>query len=126
MITVEDIWSIIKVRLDLKDDSMKPLISLYIEEIGKRILHYCHIRTVPDGLKFTWASMTIDAIRIDLPHIAEISDTVGGAESVKVGDTQVSPARGGGGDISNTSKSVIDKVVLDYRIDLNHHRKLRW
>ncbi len=126
MVTSADIWAIIKLRLSLQNDALQPLISTYIEEIERRILHYCGIRTVPDGLKFTWTSMVIDAIRIDLPNVGEISDTVGGAESVKVGDTQVSPARGSGGDVSNTSKSVIDKVVLNYSIDLNRYRKLRW
>lgn len=126
MITAADIWPIIKGRLSLQDDALQSIISTYIDEIEQRILHYCGIRAVPNGLKFTWASMAIDAIRIDLPNVAEISDTVGGAESVKVGDTQVSPARGSGGDVSNTSKSAIDKVVLNYRIDLNRYRKLRW
>ncbi|WP_018306335.1 DNA-packaging protein [Desulfitobacterium hafniense] len=125
MITAADIWPIIKLRLSLQDDSLQTLVTSYIEEIEMRILHYCGIKAVPVGLKFTWASMAIDAVRIDLPNVAEISDTVGGAESIKVGDTQVSPARGGG-DVSNTSKSAIDKVVLNYRIDLNRYRKLRW
>ena len=121
-----DIWAVIKLRLGLANDDLQPLVLSYIEEIELRILHYCGISTVPDGLKFVWASMTIDAVRIDLPSVGEIADTVGGAESVKIGDTQVSPARSSGGDISNTSKSVIDSVVLNYKVDLNRYRKLRW
>ncbi|MEG6521132.1 DNA-packaging protein [Desulfotomaculum sp. 1211_IL3151] len=127
MVTITEIWPIIKARLSLQDDALQPLISSYIEEIEQRILHYCGIKAVPAGLKFTWASMVIDAIRIDLPHIEEISDTVGGTESVKIGDTQVSPsARGSEGGASNTSKPIIDRVVLNYHIDLNRYRKLRW
>ena len=121
-----DIWAVIKLRLRLANDDLQPLILSYIEELELRILHYCGIGTVPDGLKFVWASMAIDAVRIDLPNVGEIADTVGGAESVKIGDTQVSPARSSGGDISNTSKSVIDSVVLNYKVDLNRYRKLRW
>lgn len=121
-----DIWVVVKLRLRLPNEDLQPLVSSYIEEIEQRIMHYCGISSVPDGLKFTWASMAIDAVRIDLPNVEEISDTVGGAESVKVGDTQSTPARGIGGDISNTSKSSIDQVVLNYKIDLNRYRKLRW
>lgn len=119
-----DIWLVVKLRLRLSNEDLQPLILSYIEEIEQRILHYCGISSVPDGLKFVWASMVIDAVRIDLPNVDEISDTVGGAESVKVGDIQVSPGRGDG--VSNTSKSTIDQVVLNYKIDLNRYRKLRW
>lgn len=114
----------VKLRLHLGGD-LDELIESYVDEIGDRIRHYCNIDEIPQALEKTWASMVIDAARIDLPNIAEIADTVGGAESVKVGDTQVTPARGSG-EVSNTSKEVIDKVVLNYRIDLNRYRKLRW
>lgn len=124
-ITQADILTIVKARLGL-DDSKDELINSYIFELENRILHYCNVDTVPDGLKYTWASMVIDVLRIDQPNDSEIADTVGGAESVKIGDTQVTPARSTGGDISNTSKSVIDSVALNYRIDLNRYRKLRW
>ncbi|EHQ88281.1 Phage QLRG family, putative DNA packaging protein [Desulfosporosinus youngiae DSM 17734] len=120
----ETILTKVKNRLELKTEDMDSLIKDYIEELGWRILHYCNLLDIPNSLKFTWVSMTIDAVRIDLPHVDEISDTVGGSEAVKIGDTQVSPGRGDG--VSNTSKDVIDKVVLNYRIDLNRYRKLRW
>ena len=121
-----DIWTLVKLRMVLSDDSLQVLIESYIDEIELRIMHYCGLSEIPDGLKFVWASMAIDAVRVDLPNVGEIADTVGGAESVKIGDTQVSPARSNGGDISNTSKSSIDKIVLNYKFDLNRYRKLRW
>lgn len=121
----EDIWPIVKLRLGLVDESLKPLIETYIEEIGNRILHYCSIKDVPEGLKFVWVSMVIDLIRLDLPNIDEISDTVGGGEKISIGDTSVSPAGASSGN-SNLAKSVVDKVVTNYHIDLNRYRKLRW
>ncbi|MTI56152.1 DNA-packaging protein [Geosporobacter ferrireducens] len=121
--TSTDVWNIVKLRLGLQDDTLQPLIDTYIEEIENRILHYCKIRSVPFALKFTWASMVIDAVRVDLPNIAEISDTVGGGENIKIGDTSVSPANSG---VSNVSKASIDEVVLNYKVDLNRYRKLRW
>ncbi|GAC42281.1 phage head-tail connector protein [Paenibacillus popilliae] len=115
-----DIWPIVKSRLGLPDDNHKELVGTYIEEIGNRIKHYCNISSIPEALKFAWTSMVIDAIRVELPNIDEIANTAGGGSAVKIGDTQV------GGEVSNTSKSVIDSVVLNYRVDLNRYRKLRW
>ncbi|NGP59990.1 phage head-tail connector protein [Paenibacillus thiaminolyticus] len=124
--TGADIWPIVKSRLGLSDDTHKDLIGTYIDEIGHRIKHYCNISAIPEGLKFTWASMAMDAVRVELPNVDEIADTAGGESSVKIGDTQVSGGSGSGGEVSNTSKSVIDSVVLNYRVDLNRYRKLRW
>lgn len=126
MITTADVWPIIKARLRLDDDALKPLVDTYIAEIERRIKHYCNIRTLPDDLLHVWASMVVDAVRVDLPNVDEIDDTVGGQGSnVKVGDTSVSG--GGSGDaLSNTAKSVIDKVVFDYRADLHHYRRMAW
>lgn len=126
MITKENVWPIVKLRLGLNDDTLQPLIETYIAEIERRIKHYCSISKVPDDLLHVWASMVIDAVRVELPNVEEIEDTVGGqANNVKVGDTSVS-AGSAGDNLSNTAKKVIDKVVLEYRHDLNHYRKLRW
>lgn len=123
MITNKDIWPIVKLRLNL-DDDQEGLVETYIDEIGHRILHYCNLTEIPAGLKSTWASMVIDALRIEQPNLEGIEDTSGGGESVKIGDTSVSPASGSV--LTNASKSVIDQVVLNYRVDLHRFRRLRW
>lgn len=126
MITASDVWPIIKTRLGLIDDTLQPLIATYIAEIERRIKHFCNISQLPDDLLFVWASMVIDAVRVDLPNVGEIDDTVGGQGSnIKVGDTSVSGGGSGGG-LTNTSKAVIDQVVFDYRADLHHYRRMRW
>jgi len=122
--TSADIWPIVKLRLGLSDDALKPLIESYIEEIGARILHYCNVQSVPSGLKFVWVSMVIDAVRVDLPNVDEIGQTVADGGNVKIGDTSVSAGQGSG--ITNVSKSAIETVVFNYRVDLNRYRKLRW
>jgi len=122
--TSADIWPIVKQRLDLPDDTLKLLIETYIEEICNRILNYCGVSSIPDGLKYTWASMVIDAVRVDLPNVDEVAVSVGSNESIKIGDTSTSPGQSSG--VTNISKSVIDEVVLNYRVDLNRYRKLRW
>lgn len=121
---IEEIWAIVKLRLDLQDDTLKAIVESYIQEIGYRILHYCQISKIPDALNFVWVSMTMDAVRVELPNINEINDTVGSGENIKVGDTSVSPATSNG--ISNVSKRTIDEIVLNYKIDLQRYRKLRW
>lgn len=126
MISASDVWPIVKTRLGLIDDNLQPLIDTYIAEIEFRIKHYCNISQLPDDLLFVWASMVIDAVRVDLPNVGEIDDTVGGQGSnIKVGDTSVSGGGSGGG-LTNTSKAVIDQVVFDYRADLHHYRRMRW
>lgn len=126
MITTAQVWEILKLRLALQDDTLKPLIETYIAEIEQRIKHYCNISKLPDDLLHVWSSMVMDAVRVELPNIEEIEVTVGGqANNIKVGDTSVS-AVSSGDNLSNTAKKVIDKVVLEYRHDLNHYRKLRW
>ncbi|WP_143801932.1 phage head-tail connector protein [Paenibacillus thiaminolyticus] len=121
---VEDIWPIVKSRLGLSDDAHKELIGTYIDEIGNRIKHYCNISSIPEALKFVWASMVIDVCRVELAHIDEIDDTSDRGESIKVGDTSSAPASSSG--VTNTSKTIIDSVALNYRLDLNRYRKLRW
>lgn len=125
MITPIDAWTIVKMRLGLSDDALQPLISTYIVEIENRIKHYCNIRVLPDTLLHVWASMVVDAVRVDLPNVDEIVDTVGGqGGSVNVGDTSSGGSSGSG--FSNTTKSAIDKVVFDYRADLRHYRRMTW
>jgi predicted metal-dependent peptidase len=123
-ITAADILSVVKARLQLSDGSLDSLINSYIPEIENRILHYCNVDVVPDGLKFVWSSMVVDVLRVEHPTVAGIEETVGAGEKMQIGDTSVSADKGPG--LNNMSKSVIDEVVLNYRIDLNRYRKLRW
>lgn len=126
MISSTDVWAIVKLRLGLKTDDLYPLIDTYILEMERRIKHFCNIAMLPDDLLYTWASMVMDAVRIELPNVDEIEDTVGsGGGNVKVGDTSVSSGGTSGG-LSNTSKSIIDSVVLNYKVDLIRYRRLRW
>lgn len=117
-----DVLELVKQRLQLADGNMDALIDSYVQEIGQRILHYCNVEEVPDGLKFVWISMVIDVLRIEQSHLPEIEATLASPD-VKIGDTSVSSGKSGE---ASTGKSVIDAVVLNYRVDLNRYRKLRW
>jgi hypothetical protein len=117
------VLSIVKLRLGLTDE-WDALVSSYVQEIGQRILHYTNLSEVPNALEHTWASMVIDALRIEQPKLPGIEETSGAGEEITVGDTSTKPAQGSG--LTNTSKTVIDTVVFNYRTDLNRYRKLRW
>ncbi|MGG1597618.1 phage head-tail connector protein [Paenibacillus naphthalenovorans] len=120
----ERVLQIVKQRLGLGDDTQDDLIGSYVTEIGRRILHYCNLVKVPDEVQYTWAAMTIDALRIEQPNLPGIVETSAAGEQIKVGDTSTAPARPAG--LTNATKSVIDAVVMNYRVDLNRYRKLRW
>lgn len=117
------VLSIVIARLRL-DDSLDALISSYIDEIGQRIKHYCNIRTIPKELNFVWASMVIDVLKVEQSSVDEIADTIDDGQNIKIGDTSVSPAKSDG--VTSTSKKSIEDIVLNYKADLNHYRKLRW
>lgn len=123
----EEVLGIVKIRLGLTDE-LDTLINSYIREIGRRIRHFCNISNIPDDLTDVWASMVMDAVRVELPNVEEITDSIGDdGGTVKIGDTSV----GGGGSSSGEgmttlNKSVIDEVVLNYKVDLIHYRRLRW
>lgn len=128
MAVYEDIYDIVKMRLQLDNADSKESILSYIIEIGYRIKHYCNITSIPEDLHYVWASMVADAIRIDIPNTDGVESSISGGDNVRVGDTSVGGggSSSGGGGVTNTSKKVIDSVVFDYRFDLNHYRKLRW
>ena len=117
------VLEIVKARLHLSAE-WDALVLSYVQEIGQRILHYCHLDLIPDTLQFIWAAMVIDAIRIDQPQEEAIKSTTDVRTETTIGDTSVNSVQNK--EYSNTSKSVIDRVVLNYRVDLNRYRKLVW
>lgn len=123
-LTPTEILALVKTRLQLLDSSQDTLINSYVSEIQNRIVHYCNVDVIPDGLKFTWTAMVMDVLRVEQSSVDEIANTTDQGETVKLGDTSVAPAKIPG--VTNSTKSIVDEVVLNYRIDLNRFRKLRW
>ncbi|MCW2277738.1 phage head-tail connector protein [Heliophilum fasciatum] len=115
------VLSAVKIRLRINHNDLDPLILSYIDEIGVRISHYCNMDVIPDTLTFTWTSMVIDALRAEQSAIDEIAQSNAGSADIKIGDTSIKPVAASG-----QNKSAIDAVVLNYRVDLNRYRKLRW
>lgn len=123
----EEVLSIVKTRLGLLDETNDALINTYIREIGRRIKHFCNITSIPDDLIDTWASMVLDAVRVEMPNMDGVDGGSDAGLSIKIGDTSISPAKSSdSGGLVNTAKSIIDQVVLNYRVDLVHYRRLKW
>ncbi|MBS4172118.1 phage head-tail connector protein [Bacillus sp. FJAT-49736] len=119
------VLEIVKRRLKIIDTSLDDLINDYIEQIEWKIRLYCNISEVPEALKFVWASMTIDILRIEHPNEEAIANTVAeSVNSVKLGDTSIAYGNKGT-DITNTSKASLDDIVLNYSHELNRFRRLR-
>lgn len=117
-----EVLGIVKTRLKITDDTDDTSINSYIIEIGWRILNVCNRKDIPEALIYVWASMVIDALRIEQPQKFGTDDSNG--LNIKIGDTSVGPASKSG--VTATSKSVIDQVVFDYRADLYRWRKMKW
>lgn len=120
-VTTSDVLSLVKSRLQITDNARDALITGFVEELEQRILSFCNIDAVPDGLKFVWASMTIDVLKVEQQTLPEVAAATPVATEIKLGDTTVKEAVG-----TAAKKSALDDIVLNYRIDLNRYRKLRW
>ena len=122
------VYGLVKVRLMLKDDTLEPLLNIYIQEIGHRILHYCNmIKKIPKELNYVWSSMVIDLFRLENPNITEVAASFRRRGLVRVGDTEIDYSRDSSSkESTNMTNPAIDTVVNNYKIDLRPYRGLRW
>ncbi|KZS45707.1 hypothetical protein AWU65_07160 [Paenibacillus glucanolyticus] len=126
MITAPDVWPLVKLRLGLENDTHKSLAELYIEELGQRIRHDINQQRIPDGLLHTWAAMASAALSAEQGQILFPLPEQVKAQEVSIGDTSVKTSLVTPVAPPRPTVAVMDQVVFDYRIDLNHYRKLRW
>ena len=108
---------------------------LAIEEVAQAIKNYCHIDSVPDELKFTWANMSVDLIRYQRASSNKDSNdlnsvNIGEVSSLKIGDTNVN--LGGGSDTNTHNIAIkshkvnVDDIVMNYRQQLVAFRRMVW
>lgn len=117
-----EIRELAKVRLGLADHAFDGLVDMYVDEVERRILNYINARSVPDGLKFTWAAMVAGALSKEQSN--SLYPAGDEAFEIKIGDTTVKPIKP-----VNTAKPasvVIDSILFDHRAEMNAYRKLRW
>jgi len=121
---VEKVEAIIKRRWNLPE-KYDLLMRSYIDEAGFHIINYINrssISQIPEALLYTWASITMGAFSAQQGHIEELDDFLGGGETVKLGDTSVTPSKGSGGTIG----SAIESAMIGHHADLVRHRKVVW
>lgn len=112
-----DVVTIVKTRLGITDEVSDGLIDSYADELEQRILHYCNIEEVPVGLKFVWASMTVELFAARHPTAPAVVALFGKTIEISAGDTTTK---------TTINKGRIDAIVTSYASDLDHYRKLRW
>jgi hypothetical protein len=122
-----EVVAIVKVKMELTESDNDALIDLYVDEIGQRILNYCNLPDIPDGLKYTWASMVAMALTAEQSSVLYPPVEVVEAFEIKLGDTTVKQIKNpSSATVSRPSVVVIDSVIFDYQGELNSYRKLRW
>ncbi|AWP28717.1 hypothetical protein [Paenibacillus sp. Cedars] len=126
LITDSDVWPLVKARLGLTDDAHKTLAELYIAEVGQRIRHYTNQHQIPNGLLPTWAAMVSAVLAEDQGELLYPPPVPVEVPEVSIGDTSVKPSTVKPAAPPQPNVRLLDKALLDYRVDLNHYRKLRW
>ena len=105
---------------------------LALAETEQQIKNYCHIDAIPEALYFVLADMTADLLLYELE--AERPSAGAGASgsvtAISEGDTSVSfgksEAQTDRERLLGNHRQMLDKLILDYRQQLQAFRKLRW
>jgi hypothetical protein len=123
--------SVFGTELDMDD------VKSYVSEVGQSIINYCDIESVPDELKYVWASMTTDYLRWWLSQSSSPdsgTSTVLNGERVLSSISEGNVSLGFSGASSSTNSGanmrvlsgVLDKVVTNYTNQLNRFRRMSW
>ena len=108
-------------RLNLTSSDKTALLEDLIEEVGYRILHFCRRDDIPVALEYTWLRMVIEAYEEQTAPSAQAEGTF--VSSISEGDTTIGYSQFTNG--ATRTSSLIDDLVLNYKIDLVRYRKLR-
>lgn len=103
-------------------------VDMAIEEVALEIKQYIHRTLIPNGLIYTHANMVVDYLRYfnKMTNTAEVSgDIFANLGSLEMGDTSIKF-----GASTNTSgapetyhKPSLDPILLNYKAQLNRHRR---
>ncbi|WP_438435411.1 DNA-packaging protein [Gorillibacterium sp. sgz500922] len=118
--TLEDeVLDLVKARMRLTGTLMDGLIRSYRDEIRQRILNYTRQPAVPEGLKFTWANMVIDLLKVREYRFPEVAALLGeNPVDVNIGDTSVK--------LGASPSFTADAIVTGYAADLRRYRRMGW
>ncbi len=100
-----------------------------IAEAEQEIKNYCNIEIIPEALYFTLANMAADLLAFK-PAAGETDGAVAGVSgtiaSIKEGDTTVSFGSSAQARSQERAEERTEKLLLDYRKQLQSFRKVRW
>lgn len=122
------------VRAKIKDVAItEPDIQLAVDEVEEVIKNYCSIDEVPEGLKYTWANMSVDLVRYQYESNISTDDVLAGIDAsdvsnLKIGDTQIA-LQGNNSERGKTLKSHrpnLDQIVMNNKAQLNRFRRMVW
>ncbi|MFA5638822.1 MAG: hypothetical protein WC961_08080 [Anaerovoracaceae bacterium] len=122
------------VRAKIKDVAItEPDIQLAVDEVEEVIKNYCSIDEVPEGLKYTWANMSVDLVRYQYESNISTDDVLAGIDAsdvsnLKIGDTQIA-LQGNNSERGKTLKSHrpnLDQIVMNNKQQLNKFRRMVW
>ena len=132
MTLFEEVTLIATKKLSDITDIDNDLLTMCIEEVEVFIKNYCNITTIPQELKFTWASMTEDLFRFNYAKTATSGDEVnaGDVYQIKMGDTTVnldsSKTSSKHSKAASSHRANLDTLVMNYKAHLNRYRRMVW
>ncbi len=124
------------VRAKIKDAAItEPDIQLAVDEVEEVIKNYCSIDEVPEGLKYTWANMSVDLVKYTCQSNKSGDDVLEGLDasdvsSLKIGDTNIGLQ--GGSSSNERNKALrshqpnLDRIIMNHKEQLNRFRRMVW
>lgn len=128
-----EVLGYVKIRFGLQDETQDGLLTLYVRETGRRIMDYCNLRKMPDGLIMTWAAMTVDLVKLNEGENGDIlgsgAVSQSNVKSISEGDASISM----GADSSATAAALsgitdtyANEVLHNYLPSLHRWRRIAW
>lgn len=96
-------------------------IKLAIEEVGMAFQNYCNRSDIPDAARFVIANLAVDLLKSQHSGDDGSETPVGELGSISVDDVNLSFDANRRVHVVN-----LDDILLNYREQMNHFRKMRW
>lgn len=112
--------------IDLDPDLLKAA----IDEVEMAICNEINHLSVPEGLKYVWASMVIDWLLAMDPSLSKQmagDEPLGAVSSIHEGNTTISfREEGSSTGLVTSARAKLDRIILNYERQLQVYRGLRW
>ncbi|WP_282804574.1 phage head-tail connector protein [Clostridium tetani] len=102
--------------LGIKGNDKDITLQFVLSDVKQIIKNYCHVKEVPEELNTTALKMAIDLYRNQ--NLGEEETPLGSISSITEGDTSIS--------YRSNAAEFKDRLLNDYKAQLNKYRKLVW